>query len=625
MTTLAPVFDRWATVYDTQPNPLLLLEQRTLPALMPPVLGIDVLDVGCGTGRWLQHFETFHPASVTGTDPSPAMLLRARAKLTAGTTLTLGDATSLPCADESIDLILASFVLSYIADLQLFAAESARVLRPGGHLLISDIHPVTTIERAWTRSFHADGKHENITAINRPLQQIISIFQQHGFTLCHTAEPSFESPERPTFEEANKLAAFEQLTNIPAIYLLKFQKQAPTIHLTGAPSSTGPETWNPNPIQIHNARISNDPHPSSTPLDLNGYVLLPGLINAHDHLEFALFPNLGRTLPYNNATEWATDIHQQHAATIKQHLKVPLDTRLQWGAIRNLLCGVTTVCHHNPLPSPSLRQTLPIRLIEHFGWAHSLTFDRNLSDRFHSTPTDQPFILHAAEGTDPSSRDELDTLDHLHLLDPRTVLVHGLACTPQKIELLNQRGTGLILCPTSNLFLFNRALTNPLIAALDRVALGSDSPLTARGDLLDEVHYLHTVQHVSPTTLYHLVTTNAASLLRLTEGQGTLLPNSPADLVAVKDQHHTPAQTLAALTFADIELVLLAGQVQLASSTLYNRLPEDHRTGLHLLTIEGHQRWIRADLPALFASAEAVLGQDKLRLGGKEVHHLHPH
>ena len=47
-------FDAWSEVYDTQPNPLLALEERVLGSMMPDVRGLDVLDAGCGTGRWLQ-------------------------------------------------------------------------------------------------------------------------------------------------------------------------------------------------------------------------------------------------------------------------------------------------------------------------------------------------------------------------------------------------------------------------------------------------------------------------------------------------------------------------------------------------------------------------------------------
>ena len=48
-------FDAWAQVYDTQANPLLVLEERFLRRLLPDIDGKDILDIGCGTGRWLEH------------------------------------------------------------------------------------------------------------------------------------------------------------------------------------------------------------------------------------------------------------------------------------------------------------------------------------------------------------------------------------------------------------------------------------------------------------------------------------------------------------------------------------------------------------------------------------------
>jgi cytosine/adenosine deaminase-related metal-dependent hydrolase len=261
--------------------------------------------------------------------------------------------------------------------------------------------------------------------------------------------------------------------------------------------------------------------------------------------------------------------------------------------------------------------------VTRFGWGHSLTFEPDLTDRFRATPADQPFVLHAAEGTDAFSRRELAELDSMGLLDRRTVIVHGLALMPEDLELLNRRGAALLLCPTSNHYLFGRTPANSFIHTIERVALGSDSPLTAAGDLLDEVRYLHVEQSLDARRLFTLTTTGAAGILRLCQGEGRLLSGDCADLIATKDAGKTPADTLAQLSFADVELVMIAGQVRLASPEMYARLLDEQRKGLHLLETDGVERWIRAPLPALFHSAEQVLGTGRLYLGGKRVRNRH--
>src|ERR1700731_1344123 len=114
MTTMAvspsDVFDIWAQVYDGQPNPLLALEQRFLSRLLPDISGLDVLDAGCGTGRWLQLLGSPRPASRVGVDTSPEMLQHASAKLGANATLRMGSCAALPGQNATADLILASFV-----------------------------------------------------------------------------------------------------------------------------------------------------------------------------------------------------------------------------------------------------------------------------------------------------------------------------------------------------------------------------------------------------------------------------------------------------------------------------------------------------------------------------------
>jgi cytosine/adenosine deaminase-related metal-dependent hydrolase/ubiquinone/menaquinone biosynthesis C-methylase UbiE len=646
MTTMiaisSDVFDTWAQVYDEQPNPLLALEQRFLSRMLPDIGGLDVLDAGCGTGRWLQLLAPHRPASLVGVDASPQMLQRASAKLGTTSTLRLGSCAALPVQNATADLVLASFVLSYLENVEGFARELHRVTRPGATVFLTDMHPDTAISCNWKRSFKVNGAQEHLQTSSYSLQQITNIFQTYGFELLARIEPSFDSPEKATFEQNRRLESYESSANLPAIYILQLRRKlavAPRphnlpesseiLHITGASYALGPETATPASIAIERGHIDSisscisshgkNVSISAGVIDLSGYLLLPGLINAHDHLEFGLFPNLGAG-PYQNSVEWAKEIHHIHAALIARHRKVPKAVRLWWGAIRNLLCGVTTVCHHNPLSRELLSADFPIRVLSRFGWAHSLEMDPNLIHNFDHTPPNLPFVLHAAEGVDAKSAQEIFDLDRMQVLDDRTVLVHGLALNPKAVALLNRRRSAVVICPSSNQFLFHCAPSSTLIKSLNTVVLGSDSPLTSAGDLLDEISFTRNEIGLSVDSIYEMVTARSANVLRLRNGEGHLKPGSIADLIAVKDKNLTPGETIAQLTFDQVEFVVLSGRVQLASYSLYNRLPDSLKAGLQPLTVDGHQRWLRAPVDSLLAEARKTVGRD-IRLGGKKVEH----
>jgi cytosine/adenosine deaminase-related metal-dependent hydrolase len=328
-------------------------------------------------------------------------------------------------------------------------------------------------------------------------------------------------------------------------------------------------------------------------LDLAGYTIRSGLINAHDHLEFNLFPRLGNG-PYPNATAWSRDIYRPDESPIREQLRVPKRTRLIWGGLKNLLSGVTTVCHHNPYDAAVFENNFPVRVVKRFGWAHSLEFSPDLAERHRQTPKNWPFIVHLGEAADAGGRDEIFRLDEVGALDHRTVIVHGVALTGKGLKLARERGASLIWCPSSNRFLLGRTVNRRVLDSGIPVALGSDSALTATGDLLDEMREAR----LPAERLHRMVTTDAARILRL--------PARPRDYLALRGGDSP-------------RLVAINGRVKLASPELFEQLPAATRKRLRRLHVEGREPvMVDADVPALYRDAAKALGPD-VRLAGRRI------
>jgi amidohydrolase family protein len=364
--------------------------------------------------------------------------------------------------------------------------------------------------------------------------------------------------------------------------------------------------------------ISHTVKSGYTEIDLSGFLIMPGLVNAHDHLQFALYPRLGDP-PYRNYIDWGADIHDKYSNVIAKHRTVPKDVRLWWGGIRNLLCGATTVSHHDPLWPELQREDFPVKVVQQYGWGHSLALGGDLRRARSATPEGSAFVVHACEGVDEQAREELFGLDRMGLLDASTVLVHGLAINKQGIALMRERGASLIVCPSSNSFLFEKLPDMALFGTLENVVLGNDSPLTAEGDLLDEIRFAIRSCGVSSERAYRMVTEAPAAVLRLRDAAGSIKISGPGHLIAVRDTGHNAADRFQTLSMADIEFVMIGDRVQLASESIVERLPAQTREGLEALWIDGTIRWLRAPVKELLRKAEEMLGSGEVRLGGRPV------
>ncbi|MBM3555640.1 MAG: methyltransferase domain-containing protein [Alphaproteobacteria bacterium] len=113
------------------------LEQGLVFELAGPLAGRRVLDVGCGDGSLARAMATAG-AAVTGLDSDPAQLAEARRLGGAGEWVE-GHAETLPFPDASFDLVTAISVLCFVADAKAAIAEMARVLKPGGRLVIGEL------------------------------------------------------------------------------------------------------------------------------------------------------------------------------------------------------------------------------------------------------------------------------------------------------------------------------------------------------------------------------------------------------------------------------------------------------------------------------------------------------
>ncbi len=105
------------------------------------VAGLDVLDIGCGDGALAVRLVRAG-AHVVGLDPDPKMLRAARARANvARVELDLVDSRieTLPLASDRFDAVTAVTVLCFVQDEALAWQEMARVLRPGGRLVIGEL------------------------------------------------------------------------------------------------------------------------------------------------------------------------------------------------------------------------------------------------------------------------------------------------------------------------------------------------------------------------------------------------------------------------------------------------------------------------------------------------------
>jgi len=281
-------------------------------------------------------------------------------------------------------------------------------------------------------------------------------------------------------------------------------------------------------------------------------VLLPGLINAHDHLHRNHYGRLGHP-PYEDAYEWGRDIHHRFAETIAIGRMLPRREALLRGAWKNLRAGVTTVVHHDAWED-AFDDGFPLRVVP-IETAHSL----RLAPELPAPNPGRPFAIHLAEGVSSAAAEEVRELDARGLVTRDLLAVHAVGVDARGIQRLRAAGAAVVWCPSSNRFLFGHTAPAELLAPGVDVLLGSDSLLTADGSLLRELRVARDLGLVSHTRLCDAVGATAAR--RLGVEPPSLDLGARADVIVLR-------RPLLEATEADVALVVAHGVLRVADPAL---------------------------------------------------------
>ena len=132
-------YDAWAEHYDDE-DPSTLLDQPFLLYMLQPFKGCRILDLGCGTGRYLRLVG--EESYAVGMDLSRGMLVRARRQSShnAGAWVQ-ASVEVMPFLSHSFDRVMSGLVVDHVHNLRRFFHGIADVLKPGGRAIVTAVHP----------------------------------------------------------------------------------------------------------------------------------------------------------------------------------------------------------------------------------------------------------------------------------------------------------------------------------------------------------------------------------------------------------------------------------------------------------------------------------------------------
>jgi SAM-dependent methyltransferase len=165
------------------------------------------LDAACGTGRFAELLAS-HGHQIIGVDSSPDMLAHARRRVPNGE-FHLAALDQLPLPDDSVDVIVCALALVHVPRLQPVLAEFARVLRPGGDLVISDLHHELVTRGSVIKARGPAGEPCIAATYRHRLGDYLRAALNLGFHVRRCEEPGASQPTGPLPEPATGIGDWQ--------------------------------------------------------------------------------------------------------------------------------------------------------------------------------------------------------------------------------------------------------------------------------------------------------------------------------------------------------------------------------------------------------------------------------
>jgi 5-methylthioadenosine/S-adenosylhomocysteine deaminase len=306
-------------------------------------------------------------------------------------------------------------------------------------------------------------------------------------------------------------------------------------------------------------------------------VILPGLIDLHNHPDFNIFAAWEPPTTFINRMQWrGSDLYKQLVRTPWNTLQdAKLDVvAARYAEVRSLVGGTTAIQGASPqYPSEeALVRNVDKRIFgQQIGRSMVDLDERSLGDILQGIAycDVRAFYVHCAEGQkdNAASHTEFKRLVDLHALLPQTIVIHGTALSRDELGQIKDAGAKLVWSPQSNLRLYQQTTSIKDVVDLKIPwALGADWLPSGSRSLLDEMRVARHEMAEAGTaadakTLVQTVTRGAAAVAALEDSLGLLAAGRPADLLVLERHADDPWESVLAADPASVQLVTIQGDL----------------------------------------------------------------